>query len=48
MKAIATLLAFGAVLAGLLTGWCTADAGRTEGVSERQGTTTVEHVGVRS
>ncbi len=44
MKAACTLLALGAALAGLLTGWVSA----CEHGYQRQGETTVEHLGVRS
>ncbi len=48
-KPAATLLAFAAVLGGLLVGWCSADAYSSESASGRLGTTVVvARLGVRS
>ena len=44
MKPLFALLALGAVLTGLCTGWVHAG----QGSAERLGETTVEHVGTRS
>ena len=44
MKTTGTLLAFAAILAGLLMGWCSADQGQPERTGE---TNVVARLGVR-